>query len=303
MSRRPSRSATSERIAGGPTVAVALGGGGARGLAHIVVLEVLDELGITPCAIVGTSMGAIVGAAYAAGLGGTQLRRHTLDHLRDRAQAMALLLQARVGRLTDIFSRLGANPVLIDGEKLLDLFWPEAVPDRFEDLRIPFAAVATDYGSRTEAVFEKGPLVTGVGASMAIPGLIRPVQAEGRTFVDGGVVNPLPFDWLAGKADIIIAVDVSGGPAHDGKAEASQLPTPFEAMLGAAQIMQGAIVAEKLKARRPDILVRPAVGPFRALDFFRSRQILTAAEGCRDSLRRDIADALARVSAAPRRTT
>lgn len=281
------------------SLAVALGGGGARGLAHIVALEVLDDLGIRPAAIVGTSMGAIVGAAYAAGIRGSDLRRHALDTLKDRAKAMALLLQARVGRITDIFSRgLGANPVLLDGEKVLDLFWPEAVPDRFADLSIPFAAVATDYAERTQMVFDTGPLVTGVGASMAIPGLFRPVQAGGHVYVDGGVVNPLPFDLLAGKADIIVAVDVSGG-AH---AETAQPPGAFEAMLGAAQIMQGAIVAEKLKASQPDILVRPAVGGFRALDFFRARQILQAAEASREILKRDLGTALEAVSGGRRRS-
>ena len=281
------------------SLSLALGGGGARGLAHIVALEVLDDLGVRPAAIVGTSMGAIVGAAYAAGIRGSDLRRHTLDILKDRAKAMALLLQARVGRITDIFSRgLGANPVLLDGEKVLDLFWPEAVPDRFADLAIPFSAVATDYAERTQTVFDTGPLVTGVGASMAIPGLFRPVQAGGHVYVDGGVVNPLPFDLLAGTADVVVAVDVSGG-AHG--ADTAQPPGAFEAMLGAAQIMQGAIVAEKLKATRPDILVRPAVGGFRALDFFRARQILQAAEASRETLKRDLATALEAISAGRRR--
>ncbi|WP_293867040.1 patatin-like phospholipase family protein [uncultured Alsobacter sp.] len=283
------------------TVALALGGGGARGLAHIVALEVLDDLGVRPAAIVGTSMGAIVGAAYAAGVSGQDLRKHALDRLKDRAKAMALLLQARVGRITDIFSRgLGANPVLLDGEKVLDLFWPEAVPDLFSDLAIPFSAVATDYTARVQTVFDTGPLVTGVGASMAIPGLIRPVLAGGHVYVDGGVVNPLPFDLLAGQADIVVAVDVAGG-AH--AAETSQAPGAFEAMLGSAQIMQGAIVAEKLKATQPDILVRPAVGGFRALDFFRARQILQAAEASREGLKRDIAAAFEAVSAGRRKTT
>lgn len=288
------------RTKAGGTVALALGGGGARGLAHIIALEVLDELGVRPAAIVGTSMGAIVGAAYAAGITGKDLRRHAQDILRDRAKAMSLVLQARVGRLTDIISRgLGANPVMLDGEKVLDLFWPEAVPDLFQDLAIPFSAVATDYEQRVQAVFDTGPLVTGVGASMAIPGLIRPVVAAGHVFIDGGAVNPLPFDLLVGTADVIVAVDVSGGPHL---AEAGRAPGAFEAMFAAAQIMQGAIVAEKLKASRPDILVRPAVGSFRALDFFRAKQILQAAEACRETLKRDLATALEAVSAGRRKS-
>ena len=111
-----------------PTVAIALGGGGARGLAHILALEAFDELGIAPDAIAGTSIGAIIGAAYAAGIerkGTARLRSATL---RNRAEVMSKLLRARVGRFSDLVLRGRGNPVLLDGEICLDLFWPEAVP-------------------------------------------------------------------------------------------------------------------------------------------------------------------------------
>lgn len=268
-------------------VGLALGAGGARGLAHILALEVLDEFGLVPASIAGTSMGAILGAAYAAGLSGKDLRATMLELLRDRTRVMSRLLQARVGKISDLFSRGFGNPVLIDGEALLDLFWPEAVPDRFEDLAIPFQAVATDYGARTTAVFSTGALVTGVAASMAIPGLIRPVQAHSRVYIDGGTTNPLPFDLVSEGMDLVIAVDVTGGPP-DGKA----LPEAFEAALGATQIMQGAIVSLKLATRMPDILVRPPVERFRALDFFKARAILLAAEPAKDELRRGLEAAL-----------
>ena len=272
----------------GRPIALALGGGGARGLAHIVALEALDELGLRPSRIIGTSMGAIIGAAYAAGVSGTALRSHAQAVLKDRTKVLARLLQARVGKMSDLFGRGVGNPVLVDGEKVLDLFWPEAVPDLFADLAIPFSAVATDYHARSEAVFDRGPLVTGVAASMAIPGLVRPVLAKGRVYVDGGAVNPLPFDLLPDEA-LVIAVDVTGGPASDD----GETPEPFEALLGAAQIMQGAIVEQKLRARRPAVLVRPRVGGFHALDFFRGKAILQAAEPIREELKRAIAAALA----------
>ena len=272
----------------GRPIALALGGGGARGLAHIVALEALDELGLRPSRIIGTSMGAIIGAAYAAGVSGTALRSHAQAVLKDRTKVLARLLQARVGKMSDLFGRGVGNPVLVDGEKVLDLFWPEAVPDLFADLAIPFSAVATDYHARSEAVFDRGPLVTGVAASMAIPGLVRPVLANGRVYVDGGAVNPLPFDLLPDEA-LVIAVDVTGGPASDD----GETPEPFEALLGAAQIMQGAIVEQKLRARRPAVLVRPRVGGFHALDFFRGKAILQAAEPIREELKRAIAAVLA----------
>jgi NTE family protein len=265
-----------------PTIALALGAGGARGLAHIAVLEALDDLGLPPIEIAGTSMGAILGAAYAAGLTGREIRAHLLGLLRDRAGVMSLLLRARVGRFKDLFNGSFANPVLIDGEAFLDLFWPKTVPDRFEELKMPFTAVATDYAGRCEAAFNSGPLAPAVAGSMAIPGLVKPVVANGRVLVDGGAVNPLPFRGLIARADIVIACDVTGGPVAD----RTGAPTPFEAMFGTAQIMQNAITAEMLKVSQPDILLAPAVQSFRVLDFFKAAQILSASEPMRDEIKR-----------------
>ena len=183
-------------------------------------------------------------------------------------------MKARVGRFTDLVLRGLGNPMLLDAEIFLDLFWPEASPERFEDLAIPLQVVTTDFQNRCEAIFSTGPLAPAVAGSMAIPGLIKPVETDGRVLVDGGAVNPLPYDLLFDAADIVIAVDVTFG----GGRASGEIPSPFDAMFGAAQIMQGAITAQKLKVRAPDILVRPKVEQFRVLDFFRAAQILRAAE-------------------------
>ena len=267
----------------GPTIGLALGAGGARGLAHIAVLEAFDKLGVKPVAIAGASIGAMIGAAYAAGMSARAIRTHALDVMRDRATLMAALIGARAGRLADVLSGFG-NPFLIDAEKFLDRLWPEAVPNRFEDLALPFTAVATDYYGRAEAVFHEGPLLPAVAGSIAIPGLVRPVRHGERVLVDGGAVNPLPFDHLIGRADIVVAVDVTGGPSP----HASRAPSSFEMMFGTLQIMQGAIVAAKLKIYRPEIVVRPAVDRFRVLDFFDAGAILTAAEPLKDELKREL---------------
>ena len=113
--------------------------------------------------------------------------------------------------LADLIAR--GNPLLIDGERFLDRLWPNILPERFEDLRLPFLTVATDYFGRTEAVFHAGPLLPAVAGSMAIPGLVKPVWHGGRLLVDGGAVNPLPFDHLIGRASLLVAVDVTGGPS------------------------------------------------------------------------------------------
>ncbi len=267
-----------------PGVCVALGAGGARGLAHILVVEALEEVGVRPKAITGASMGAVVGAAWAAGLPARDLRQHLLKLLASRADVMSRVLMCRVGRLADLFGGQFQNPMLLDGERILDLFWPKAVPDRFEDLAIPFTAVATDFFGRRARRFSSGPLAPAVAASMAIPGLIKPIEIDGMVLVDGGVTDPLPYRTLVGHGDFVIACDVTGGPAPEAKAT----PSAFEAMFGAAQIMQGAITAEMLKVARPDLLLRPAVDRYRVLDFFRAADILAAAEPMKDEIKREM---------------
>jgi NTE family protein len=275
------------RTVSSPTIAVALGAGGARGIAHIAMLEALDEFGVKPVAISGASIGAIVGAAYAAGFDARLLRTHALRVMRDRTNVMAKLLMARVGRFADLILRGFANPILLDAEIFLEVFWPDDMPERFEDLVIPFQAVAADFHGRSEAIFASGPLAPAVAGSMAMPGLIKPVEMNGLVLVDGGAVNPLPYDLLFDRADIVIAVDVTFSVPR-GRRD----PTPFGAMFGAAQIMQGAITAQKLNARLPDILVRPPVEGFRVLDFFRAAQILRVCDASKEQLKRRLAEAI-----------
>ena len=272
----------------GPRVAVALGSGGARGLAHILVLEALDEMGVRPHAIAGASIGALVGAVYASGVPARDIRALATALLRDRGEVMRQLLAARVGRIADLFGGLG-NPVLIDAERFLDGLLPDTVPETFAGLRIPLKVVATDYWGRGESVFDHGPIRPVVAASIAIPGLFRPVAHGNRVLVDGGAVNPLPFDLLRNEAGIVLAVDVTGGP----NGETRGVPGPFDAMFSTLQIMASSIVGEKLKAGAPDILIRPNVDAFRVLDFFRATAILKASEPVKDEVKRRLEAALA----------
>jgi NTE family protein len=123
---------------------------------------------------------------------------------------------------------------------------------------------------------------------MAIPGLLRPVEVDGRILVDGGAVNPLPFDRLRGRADVIVAVDTSiGSMAPRG------IPEPWDALFSTIQLMGQTIVAEKLKAGAPDIVIRPNVGTFRLLDFLQASAILRAAEPAKADLKSKLAALLA----------
>jgi NTE family protein len=134
-----------------------------------LALEALDEMGIRLVAIAGTSMGAIVGAAYASGIEGRAIRTHILRVLRNRSDVMGKLLRARVGRFADLVLRGRGNPVLLDPEICLDLFWPSGMPSRFEDLDIETIIVATNHLDRNEVAYEAGPLRPAVAGSMAFP--------------------------------------------------------------------------------------------------------------------------------------
>jgi NTE family protein len=256
---------------------VALGGGGARGLAHIAVLEALDQLGVRPCAIAGTSIGAIVGAAYAAGFTGAQLRAHAEQTFHNRMRLARRLLRSRARRRARTFSDL-AHPALIDAERFLDAFWPQGMPETFEELQIPFTAVATDFRLRREAAISSGPLRPAVGGSMAIPGLVRPVVHGDSFLIDGGLVNPLPYNHLAGRADIVLAVDVSGASSERAR---NRPPSPIETIIVASQIMMNAISERMIEESPPDVLISPAVNQYLALDLFKAKRIFAAGDACR----------------------
>ncbi|MPZ59408.1 MAG: patatin-like phospholipase family protein [Rhizobiales bacterium] len=255
------------------TFALALSAGGARGLAAIAVLEVLDELGRKPAAIAGVSIGAALGAAYAAGMPAQTIRRFVIEVAHRRSQTVARLMQARATPFSKLFSGGLANPMLIDAEKLAATFLPRAVPEDFAALDIPLTVIATDLYGRSEVMFTTGPLRTALAASMAIPGLLRPVEIDGRVLIDGGAVNPLPFEHLRGKADVVIAIDNTVGPTA-----VRGIPQPLECLLATFQVMGHVIVAEKLKHGAPDLTLHQDMNLFRLLDFFQASSILRVAE-------------------------
>jgi NTE family protein len=261
------------RAARNRTFALVLGGGGARGLAHIPVLEALDEIGIKPQLIAGSSVGAAVGAAYAAGMTGKEIRRYTLHLLHDRGEVLRRLMLARAAGLTELLSVGFGNPMLLDAQKLAQQFLPDPVRDTFDELEIPLVVMATDLFGRCEVVFDEGALRPALAASMAIPGLVRPVEIDGRVLVDGAAANPLPFDKVRKRAGVVLAVDVSIGPSAP-----RGIPDPWDALFSTIQLMGQTIVAEKLKHGAPDIMIRPNVGTFRLLDFFAASAILRAAD-------------------------
>ena len=258
-------------------VGLALGGGGARGLAHIAVLEAFDEAGVKPAMIAGTSIGALIGAAYASGMPAVEIRRYCEAAFGRRSALIRHVYSRWRGRVWDIWRPWA--PALFKSERILELVLPPHLPKTFEGLKIPFKSVATDFSTQSEHVSSAGPLLPALAASSALPALLTPVKLDGRVLIDGGFVNPLPFDLITG-ADFVMAVDVSGG-TQDLKGE---LPRPIETLLGAQQIALRSIINAKLKLSVPDCLLRPGVGHFATLDFMRMDEILASAvEAKRDA--------------------
>jgi NTE family protein len=262
------------------TLALALGGGGARGLAHVIVLEALDEMGITPVAIAGTSIGALMGASYAAGMSGAEIRDHVVTVTRKRSDLLRRLVGTRATKLRSLLSAGFRSATLVDAQKFCANFLPHAVPADFADLAIPLTVIASDIYRRREVAFTSGPLKRALAASIAIPGLTQPIVIDKHILVDGGATNPLPFDHLYGRADIILAVDISGPPAED----RSDLPNAWECLYASVLVMEHTIVSEKLRHGAPHILIQPKVGTYRALDFFRADSILRASEPVKNEI-------------------
>src|SRR5262245_16953988 len=254
--------------------ALALGGGGARGIAHIAVLEAIDELGVKPAAIAGTSVGALIGAAYASGLTGKDIRRHVLALAHDRTDTWRRLIVARAGTFANLFSHGFGSATLIDAEKFCEQFLPERIPEDFSALAIPLTVLASDLYRRRQVPLHAGALRQALAASIALPSIVRPVVIGDRVLINGGATNPLPFDILRGRADIVVAVDISGEPREDRR----DIPNPWECLLSTVFVMGNAITSEKLKHVAPDLMIRPRVGIFRTLDLFQASAILRAAE-------------------------
>jgi len=271
-----------------PKLGLALGGGGARGLGHIIVMEVLDELGVKVDAIAGSSIGALLGMGYASGMSGKELRSYVLETFSDRAKVISQLWSLRPSSLQDWFNPKSYTLGQIDPEKVLSLFTPvDAMPARLEDLATPLTVVTTDYYGWKETAHTQGNLREVVAASIAIPMIFKPVRVSGRVMIDGNITNPLPFDCLPHDIRRVIAVDVVGGPDPAGQ----DIPAGFESMLGANQIMMQAITRGKLASEpAPDILIRPPISAFNVMDFLKASTILRVCDATREDVKREISE-------------
>lgn len=265
-----------------PTFALALGGGGARGICHINIVEALDELGIRPTAIAGSSIGSIIGAGMAAGMRGRDIRDYTLELMGKKGSVANKLWS--LGPAAMRHSAFGFRFGQFNLELILDALLPSALPKTFDGLQIPLKVTATDYYAQCEVIVETGSLHQALAASSAIPALFMPIRMNDRIMIDGGIFNPVPYDHLLDKADIVIGVDVVGGPEGDG----TTMPSRFESLFGASQLMMQSAISLKLRLHPPHIFLRPPVNRFRVLDFRKAQEILAESEVTKDELKRQI---------------
>ena len=302
----------------GKKVGLALGGGGARGWAHIGVINAVRELGIPIHCVAGTSMGALVGAAFTSG---------KIDELHQ--VALDLDWKRMLYYFTELsFPRMG----LIDGTRIVELVKEHSIPSDIRDLPLPFAAVATDVLTGKEVVLEDGSISEAVRASIAIPGIFTPVARGEELLVDGGLVNPLPVNIATRMgADFVIAVDVTGdlalpsvledddGPEQKQEKEEvsrtepmknwlerinekfnsmdfSGFPAPPKWFPGSGQpnifdisgnsirIIERQVTEMRLKIEAPDILIQPIMPDVGVMEFHKARPAIdagyAAAMGC-----------------------
>jgi len=268
----------------GPSIGLALGGGSARGLAHIPMLEVFDELGIKPKVIAGCSIGAIVGAAYAGGMSAAEIRARAEMLLANRISAMRYAFGEKRVNPFDLLALNGIASMHVDGETLVGIALPETLPTLIEELPIPFKVIATDFDGMEERVIEAGPLVKAVGASIAIPGVILGPQFDGHAYVDGCITNPVPFDHVREGMDIVVAVDVTGRPRAANGANRSNI----ELAVGSLLILFHQVAGLRRTISPPDIYIRPDIDAFWGGDFFRVREVLEQAGTAKDQLKREL---------------
>lgn len=290
----------------GKKIGLALGSGSARGWAHIGVIEALGQLGIKPHYIAGTSMGALVGAFYAADkLGALKNLSLTLDW------------KQIVSFLDVVLPKAG----LIDGQKITDFIHSNVGDIKIEDLEIPLGCVATDLSTAEEVVISSGDMIEAVRSSISLPGIFTPVSRNGQLLVDGGLVNPVPVSVLKQMgAEYIIAVDLNHDissrriiaapkkeepqaapkepdgedtlwrrlgreisameiplPAQFSKWFADDnLPSIIEVMMKSLDILEIQVASARLRLDPPDILIRPSLGHMRLIEFDRAQEAIDA---------------------------
>lgn len=272
-----------------PSIGVALGSGGAGGLAHIAMLQVFDDLGVEPDLIAGSSIGAVIGVLYAAGLSADEVYDIFDDFGGSNLDALSSLMSpsAELG-LGDLLKLGLSNGGLIDASGFIEFIKSKVEARSFDDLAIPMKIVTTDYWSGEMIVLDRGDLFLAVEASMAVPALFAPVSLGDKLLIDGGTSNPLPYDVLTDSCDLVVAIDVSGSRTRVNGTQ----PALTEMLFNTFEIMQQSMVKARQLNGDADIYIKPDTHGIRLLHFNRIETILEQAKPAADELRQALADRL-----------
>jgi NTE family protein len=247
-------------------IGLALGGGAARGLAHIGVLQVLQREGIPIDFIAGTSAGAIIGAAYACCMDVERLTRDALD--------------ANWKKMRPLIDPSLSKSGFIKGKKIRDLIATYVGGDvDFSELKIPFACVATDIDTGEEIIFNSGPVMDALRATISLPGIFTVVKHGDRYVVDGGLTTPVPVEVVRKMgAEVIIAVNVNPGVAgrvgkvYRQRIEAHKVPSLIQVMMQSLYITAFAVAKHALE--NADIVIAPDVEHVGGADFNRAPELI-----------------------------
>ena len=266
-------------------IGLALGGGGAKGISHVLILEALEELGLRPSYITGTSIGALIGAMYCAGMSAGEVKEAFLRFsLKQDESLKHIVTRKHIFKWMDFISPQFRGKGLIRVENLLVHLFDSVHANRFDELEIPLAVVTSDFWNRHQVTIKSGPIIPAVRASMSLPGVFEPVTIGKRVLIDGGAVNPVPFDLLPEGCDLTIAVDVLGQRSST----LGQIPSLSEAVFNTFQIMQKSIIREKLQTSSPDIYIEPKLADIKVLEFYKANEVFLKARGVKSQLKRKI---------------
>lgn len=265
-------------------VSLALGGGGARGLAHLKVLEFFDREGIRVSKISGSSIGAVVGALYASGLSALEIQEKLHQYLILKNDRKRNIFK-KLPNVLSWFSMLNMDlrePGIIKADSFLKKFMSDLESKRFEELKVPLTIITTNYWTGEEVAFDSGPLMPALLASSAIPGMFPAVEHQGMVLVDGSLSNYVPFShWLEDES-VTVAVDV----ASDRTQVDPHLPKIREAAEGMFDIVFDRMIQKQMETATPDIYFRPGIKGVSILDFDKIDSIYQQTEHALPELRR-----------------
>ena len=266
-------------------IGIALGGGGAKGLAHVLMFEALDELNLKPSYVTGTSIGAVAGVLYCSGLTAKEIRQIISEiSIAENDTLRDVVTKKHMLKWLNFIAPQFEGRGLLKAESFINFLFESIEAKTFEELVIPLRVVTADFWTREQVVLDSGDLASAIQASISLPGVFTPVTMGENVLIDGGAVNPVPFDLLPKDCDLTIAIDVIGRRT----AVNGRMPSLQEAIFNTFQIMERSIIREKLRHTAPDIYIEVEIWNIRALEFYKADQVFKQAQKAKDQLKDEL---------------